>query len=182
MVGVEDGGFSREADVQEAMLVSVLLDGTSIIDFRMHKIEVDGLDATKKLLTMVGCWLFDSVMLAGVSFAGFNLIDANTVFAEFKKPVIVISRTKPNNASVKRALLKHFDDWEARWRVIERLGPVYEVASVSAESPIYAEIVGADLNWASNLIRRLCSCCRIPEPIRVAGLIARGLTRRVWRS
>ena len=54
----------------------------------MKNIEVDGLDATEKLVAMLRRWSFDSVILAGVSFAGFNLIDANTVFEEFKKPVI----------------------------------------------------------------------------------------------
>ena len=53
---------------------------------------------------------FDAVMLAGVSFAGFNLVDPTLVFEEFSKPVIVISRTKPDNIAVKNALLQHFED------------------------------------------------------------------------
>lgn len=182
VVGVEDGGFSRESGIQKAVLVTVLLQGTSIIDFQMNNIKVDGLDATEKLNAMLRRWSFDSVILAGVSFAGFNLIDANAVFEEFEKPVIIVARTKPNNVAVKNALLQHFEDWKARWRIIEKLGPVYEIVSIPNEPPIYTEIIGADLKWASNLIRKLCTCCRIPEPIRVARLTARGLTPKVWKS
>ena len=182
VVGVEDGGFSREADVQKALLVSVFLHGVSIIDFQMTDIEVDGLDATEKFSCMLRRWSFDGVILAGVSYAGFNLIDPNVVFEEFEKPVIVVARTKPNSKAVKGALLRHFEDWETRWAVVEKLGPVYEIVSVPNEPPIYAEIVGADLKLARNLVRRLSVCCRIPEPIRVARLIARGLTPKLWKS
>lgn len=182
VVGVEDGSFSRESSIQKALLISVLLQEISLIDFQMNSIKVDGLDATEKLITMLRRWSFDSVILAGVSFAGFNLIDAKAVFEEFEKPVIVVARTKPNNVAVKNALLQHFEDWKARWGVIEKLGPIYEIVSMPNEPPIYTEIIGANLNWASNLIRKLSTCCRIPEPVRVARLIARGLTPKVWKS
>ncbi len=182
VVGVEDGGFSREADIHKALLVSVLLHGISIIDFQMTDIEVDGLDATQRLIDMLRAWSFDSVILAGVSYAGFNLIDANVVFEEFEKPIIVIARTEPSSMAVKSALLRHFEDWKTRWAVVEKLGPVYEIVSVPNEPPLYAEMVGADLKWASNLVRSLSVCCRIPEPIRVARLIARGLTPKLWKS
>ena len=182
VVGIEDGGFSRKADVQKALLVSVLLHGISIIDFQMTDIEVDGLDATEKFRCMLCRWSFDSVILAGVSYAGFNLIDPNVIFEEFEKPVIIVARTKPNSKAVKDALLRHFDDWETRWAVVEKLGPVYEIVSAPNEPPIYAETVGVDLKLARNLVRRLSVCCRIPEPIRVARLIARGLTPKLWKS
>ncbi len=182
VVGVEDGGFSRESGVQKALLVTALLQGTSIIDFQMNSITVDGLDVTEKLIAMLHRWSFDGVILAGVSFAGFNLIDPNMLFEEFEKPVIIVTRTKPNNLAVKNALLHHFEDWKARWGVIKQLGPVYEIVSVPNEPPVYTEIIGADIKWASTLIRKLSTCCRIPEPVRVARLIARGLTPKVRKS
>jgi endonuclease V-like protein UPF0215 family len=110
------------------------------------------------------------------------LIDPNVIFEEFEKPVIIVARTKPNSKAVKDALLRHFEDWETRWAVVEKLGPVYEIVSVPNEPPIYAETVGVDLKLARNLVRRLSVCCRIPEPVRVARLIARGLTPKLWKS
>jgi len=180
VVGVEDGGFSRKLQgrgIQKALFVCVLLRGKWINDFQADMITVDGLDATEKLTSMLRRLSFDAVMLAGVSFAGFNLVDPTIVFEEFRKPVIVISRTKPNNIAVKNALRRHFEDWRIRWSVFEKLGSVYEVVSMSAEPPVYVEVVGAELDWASMLIRAASVCCRIPEPVRVARLVARGLTR-----
>ena len=180
VVGVEDGGFSRKLQgcgVQKALFVCVLLRGKWFNDFQVGTITVDGLDATDKLTSMLRRWSFDAVMLAGVSFAGFNLVDPTIVFEEFNEPVIVISRTKPNNVAVKNALRQHFEDWQVRWSVFEKLGSVYEVVSMPAEPPVYVEVIGAELDWVSRLIRATSVCCRVPEPIRVARLVARGLTK-----
>ena len=180
VVGVEDGGFFREPSgsaAQKALFVCVLLHGNWIEDFQVDEITVDGLDASKKLVSMLHHWAFHAVMLAGVSFAGFNLVDPTLVFEEFGKPVVIVSRTKPDNVAVKNALLRHFEDWQIRWGIFERLGPIHEVSIIN-EVPLYVEVVGEDIEWTNELIRASAACCRIPEPIRVARLIARGLTRK----
>ena len=180
VVGVEDGSFSKEPqshDAQKALFVCVLFSGKWISAFQANMITIDGLDATEKLVSMLQRWSFDAVMLAGVSFAGFNLVDPTIVFEEFNEPVIVISRTEPNNVAVKNALRQHFEDWRVRWSVFEKLGSVYEVVSMPTEPPVYVEVIGAELNWARKLIRATSVCCRVPEPIRVARLVARGLTK-----
>ena len=180
IVGVEDGGFARVSgrNSSKALFVCVLFHGTSIKDLQLNMITVNGLDATEKLIVMLHGVSFDAIMLAGVSFAGFNLVDPMIIFEKFSKPIIVVSRTKPNNVAVKNALFQHFEDWQVRWGVFEKLGPIHEVVSMPNEPPIYVEVVGATLDWASKLIRASACCCRIPEPIRVARLIARGLTHK----
>jgi endonuclease V-like protein UPF0215 family len=180
-VGVEDGGFSRKSlrpSSQTALLVCVLLQGPWVLDFRADQILVDGLDASEKLVCMLSGLCFDAVMLAGVSFAGFNLVDPSLVFEEFHKPILVISRTKPDNLAVKSALVRHFDDWRVRWSIFEKLSPIFEVVSLPNEPPLYIEAVGCNVSWATDLIRASASVCRVPEPIRVAKLIARGLTHK----
>lgn len=180
VVGVEDGGFSKKTldfGVSKALFVAVLFLGRRLYDFQLGEITVDGLDATEKLSKMLHRWSFDTVILAGVSFAGFNLVDSASIFEEFKKPVIIVARTRPDNVRVKNALRQHFEDWRIRWSIFEKLGPVYKVVSVVNEPPIYVEVVGTRLDWAERVLRSLSICCRIPEPIRVARLIARGLTK-----
>jgi len=182
VVGVEDGGFSKKIldyGVSKALFVAVLFVGRWLYDFQLDEITVDGLDATDKLSEMLCRWSFDTVILAGVSFAGFNLVDSASIFEEFKKPVIVVARTRPDNVNVKNALRQHFKDWRIRWSVFERLGPIYDVVSIVNEPPLYVEVVGAKLDWAERVLHSLSMCCRIPEPIRVARLIARGLTEKV---
>lgn len=175
IVGVEDGSFLKVI-TRKALLAAVLLRGLEIKDVKIAKITVDGLDATKKFAGILNQWMFDAVILAGVSFAGFNIIDPTMIHERFGRPVIIISRTKPHNKAVKRALQRHFEDWAIRWEVFEKLGAIHEVTVLAEEPPVYVETVGVDIRWACNLIQALAVCGRVPEPIRVARLIARGLS------
>lgn len=175
VVGVEDGSFQKRIS-QRALLAVVLFKGLRIEDVKITRVEVDGLDATERLDEILSEWKFEAVLLAGVAFAGFNIIDPATIHAKFGNPVIIISRTKPNNEAVKRALERHFEDWKSRWRVFKKLGLVYKVAVSTSKPPIYFEIVGEGAEWAVKLVRAFSVCSRIPEPIRVARLIARGLS------
>jgi len=78
--------------------------------FSVRQITVDGLDATERLSKMLLQIVFDVVILAGVSFAGFNLIDSRYILKELKKPAIIVARTEPDNVSVMSALRQHFKD------------------------------------------------------------------------
>jgi len=175
IVGVEDGSFQKGV-TQKALVVAVLLKGLKIENVRAAKITVDGLDATERLVEILNGLDFAAVFLAGLSFAGFNIIDPKVVYEQFRKPVIVVTRTKPNNKAVKRALQRHFDDWKARWSVFEKLAPAHEIVVSASATPVYAKTVGVNVKWAGNLIQATSICGRIPEPIRAARLIARGLS------
>jgi len=171
IVGVEDGSFQKTS--QKALLAAVLLQKEWIEDVGFSYITVDGLDATEKLIEILSGWKFDAVMLAGLSFGGFNIIDPHEVFKHFHKPVIVVSRTKPNNVAVKRALQRHFADWERRWKIFEKVAPVYRVNTVP---PLYIEVVGVSFSAAVKILKAEMFVCRVPESLRVARLIARGLS------
>lgn len=60
--------------------------------------------------------------------------------------------------------------------MFEKLGLIHEVLILVSEPPVYVEAVGAPIKWAVQLIRALSVYSRIPEPIRTARLIARGLS------
>ncbi|MGB9740432.1 MAG: DUF99 family protein [Candidatus Bathyarchaeia archaeon] len=175
VVGVEDGSFQKGVS-RKAKLVATLLIGDRIEDVRIVDVTVDGMDATAALIKMVEGWNFEAVLLAGISFAGFNVIDPAGIHERYGKPVIVISRTKPDNKSVKRALRRHFEDWKMRWEIFEKLGRVHEVKVLRNVEPVYIEILGEAVGWACELVRALSFCGRMPEPLRVARLIARGVS------
>jgi endonuclease V-like protein UPF0215 family len=174
VVGIEDGSFIKGVN-KKALLSLVLFDGLKIEDAKFIWIKVDGLNATSKAVKALNKWVFDVVMLAGVSFAGFNIIDPGVLSEKLGKPIIIVSRTRPKNKAVKCALKRHFKDWEIRWRVFEKLGAVFEV-KVSNMPPIFIETIGIDTDSASQLVGALSIHGRVPEPIRVARLIARGLS------
>jgi endonuclease V-like protein UPF0215 family len=175
IVGVEDGSFQKNV-MKKALLVAVFVTGSKIEHVKAFNVTVDGLDATERLSANIRNWTFDVLLLSGISFAGFNLIDPMKVFEAFGKPIIIVSRTKPNNKTVKRALRAHFEDWEMRWAILEKLGPIYKTVTLFGKRPVYLETVHADVEWASQLVRALAFWSRLPEPLRVARLIARGLS------
>jgi endonuclease V-like protein UPF0215 family len=175
VVGVEDGSFQKGVTFQ-ALLAAVLFRDLHIEDLKITKVTVDGLDATKRLIEILSFWKFEAVFLAGVSFAGFNMIDPAVIHRKFGKPVIIITRTKPDNKAVKRALKKHFEDWKVRFEVFEKLGLPYDFVVFSSRSLVYVKTVGASAEWACNLVKALSILGKVPEPIRVARLIARGLS------
>ncbi len=174
VAGIEDGSFIKGVD-KKALLSLVLFQGLKIEDVKFAWIKVDGLDATSKAVKALNRWEFNVVMLAGVSFAGFNVIDPGVLSEKLGKPIIVVSRTRPKNKAVKCALKRHFKDWEIRWKVFEKLGAVFEV-KVGGMPPIFIETIGIDADSASQLVGALSIHGRVPEPIRVARIIARGLS------
>jgi endonuclease V-like protein UPF0215 family len=159
--------------------VATLLHGSHIEKVRSSWITVDGLDATDKAVQLLKEWKNVPILLSGVTFAGFNLIDPHVLQKRFRVPVIVVVGSRPDNRAVKRALVKHFPDWKQRWKVIGSLGPLRKVRTNPDEPPICYEAFGCSARDATALLRVSSNVSRIPEPIRVAGLLARGLFPQV---
>ena len=139
ILGVEDGSFdasNREAP-NHTLLCGVLMKGDRILKVLHAEIRVDGLDATDKLLSMMRGIEVDAVILGGITFGGFNVINPRTIHAETGVPIIVYSGVKPDNDAVLAALRKHFPDWERRWKIIEEVGKIHSTRVFLEEKKIY---------------------------------------------
>jgi endonuclease V-like protein UPF0215 family len=177
LFGVEDGSFQAfQKEESHVYLCGVLTESGYIRKVRLARIMVDGLDATEKLLGLLEGVEAEAVILGGITFAGFNVIDPRRVFKETGIPVIIYSGTRPENEKMLAALKRHFVDWRERWEIIEDLGPVYGVTTLPREPPAYFEVIGGSPEWAEGVLRGSVVVSRIPEPVRVAGLVARGLS------
>ena len=176
-IGIDDGPFPRKTPDKPSMapLLAVSLKGPHVLRLRLGWITVDGLDATQEAKTLLQGLQRGPVLLSGVTFGGFNLIDPYAVSKRFKTPTIVVVGSRPDNRAVKRALVKHFPDWRKRWDIIRSLGPLRRVRTVAEEPPIFYEAIGCSTREARTILERNAMVSRVPEPIRVAGLIARGL-------
>jgi endonuclease V-like protein UPF0215 family len=175
-VGVEDGGFEAFKQGGEAFLCAAGLTRDRVDWVKLEKITVDGRDATETLVKMLQGAEFDAVILGGVSFAGFNIIDPHAVQRAFGVPVIVYIGEKPDTEATLAALKAHFSDWEERWEPVTKLRDVYSANTKADAPPVYFEVAGCTREWAEETLKATASLTRTPEPVRVAGLIARGLT------
>jgi endonuclease V-like protein UPF0215 family len=177
-IGIDDGPFlSRRLGGSRAPLVVAQLNGPHLVEARAAWISVDGLDATavaSRILSSLPAQ--DSpILLAGATFAGFNIINPRVLQRKFRTPTIVVIGSRPNNRAVKRALVRHFPDWRRRWRILSSLGPLRQVRTFRNEGPIFYEAFGCTDEKARRILKQWAFVSRAPEPLRVARLVARGL-------
>jgi endonuclease V-like protein UPF0215 family len=110
----------------------------------------------------------------GACLGGFNVVDIDDLSESTKIPVITITRDKPNMNKIKRALQKNFTDWEDRWLLLQKR-KLYSITT--KHNPIYIKCTGLSLEEAKEIINISTIRGAIPEPVRVAHLIASGITR-----
>ncbi len=177
-MGIDDGPFlPRRLGGSKAPLVAVELKGPHLVKARATWITVDGLDATEAASKMISSLQPHDfpILLAGATFAGFNIINPRGLQRRFRTPTIVVIGSRPSNRAVKRALVKHFPDWRRRWRILSSLGPLHQVRTFRNEGPIFYVAFGCADREAKEILRNSAYVSRIPEPLRVAGMVARGL-------
>jgi hypothetical protein len=114
------------------------------------------------------------MLLDGIALGGFNVVDINDVFKSTNLPVITITRDKPDFEKIKIALKKNFDDWKHRLGLMKN-GKIHNVET--NHNPIYVKCAGIDIWGAKEIIKISTIRGVVPEPIRVAHLIASGVTR-----
>jgi len=115
-------------------------------------------------------------MLDGVTYAGFNVVDIQQVVTETTKPVIVVMRHTPDFDEIKKALA-HLPECENRYQVIKRAGRITPVVTKDVDKPIYIQVCGMDIADACEIVRLTSTRSLIPEPLRVAHLIATGIVQ-----
>ena len=176
-IGIDDGPFiPKKLGGAQAPLVVVGLQGSRLVSARAGWIAIDGMDGTERAIRLLkqlsmGC----PILLAGVTFGGFNLIDPLKLHRIFRVPTIVVVGSRPDNRAVKRALVNHFPDWRERWEIIRSLGPLRMIRTVPHENPIFYENIGCTTREAREILVKCALVARVPEPLRVAGLVASGL-------
>jgi endonuclease V-like protein UPF0215 family len=177
IVGVDDGSFRPIKRVrQRTLLVAVLFRKLRVSGVRVGWVEVDGTDANKQLTSLLRNVACDTVMLSGVSFAGFNIVDIARLSRDLQRPVIAVTGERPRNEAVRKALRDHFPDWRQRWHMVRAAGRIYSFAPLRNEPPLYFEVRGATRFFAKKAIASTAIISRLPEPIRVARILARGLS------
>jgi endonuclease V-like protein UPF0215 family len=182
VLGVDDGMFTPHVK-GSALTVGVVFRGGCWLDGVMStKVEVDGFDATDKIASMVNSSQHHKqlriIMLDGVTFAGFNIVDMKKLFAETRLPVIAVTRDEPDFDDIHKAL-KNLPRSEERWKAIQNAGKITKVYTRGRKEKVYIGIAGIQEEDAEKVVRLTSTRSSIPEPLRVAHLIASG-TSALW--
>ncbi|MEM3622261.1 MAG: DUF99 family protein [Candidatus Bathyarchaeia archaeon] len=179
VLGVDDGIFIPRSKGL-VPIVGVVFRGGYWLDGVMHtNVKIDGLDATKKTTSMIinspHYKQLRVVMLNGITFAGFNVIDIKELNAKTKLPVIAVTREKPNFAEIREAL-KNLPKNKERWKAIKNAGRVFEVSTRNESEKVYMQISGILEEDAKKILQLTSTRSNIPEALRVAHLIASGIS------
>lgn len=164
---------------KKVMIIGTLFRGGDWMDGVLRSdVTKDGLDATDVICKMIinskHHGQIRAVMLDGITYAGFNVVDIEKLYRKTGIPVIVVMRSQPDFEKIKSAL-KYFPDGEYRWTIIERAGKIEKITGEKGKSPIYIQKTGISLENVNQIIRLTSIRSNIPEPLRVAHLIATGV-------
>jgi len=175
VMGIDDAQF-KFGD-KKTLIAAVVIRAPSYVESVLSsEVEIDGEDATMKLIELIKKSKqhdqLKAVFIDGASLGGFNVFNIQNIFSEIGIPIITITRNKPDMDSIKSALKKHFDDWEERFKILDQ-GQLLEIET--PHKPIYIKIIGISKDAAIKLIKLTTVRGVLPEPIRLAHLIATGI-------
>jgi hypothetical protein len=177
LLGIDDSPFTFN-DMYGVVIGVIMRGGEYLECVLRNQVTIDGNDATFVCKEMIKNTRYNkqlkAVLLDGIALGGFNVIDIDELYHDMHIPVLTITRDKPDFEKIKLALRKNFEDWKERWDLISK-GKLHEVKT--SYNPIYIKCSGIDIKEAKEIIKLSTIRGVIPEPIRVAHLIASGIIR-----
>ena len=159
------------------MIVGVIFRAGEWLDGVLRsELARDGLDGTDVIAEMVtGTRHYQQIrviMLDGVTYGGFNVIDIKELHSRTGLPVIVVMRTAPDMGRIRDAL-RNLPDFERRLQAIMNAGTITKVDM--HDGSIFIQCCGIEITDADKIVRLSTTHSHIPEPLRVAHLIATGI-------
>ena len=173
VIGFDDAPFAREHR-GDVLIVGVVFSGLRMEGVLSAKVRRDGINSTRVITHLVSRSRFapqiQVILLQGIAFAGFNVVDIHCLHEELGIPVVVVSRKQPNFDAIRDALLSKVPGGRRKWTLIERCGEMEDAGGV------FVQRCGISLPNAITLIRGLAVNGNMPEPLRIAHIIAGGVT------
>jgi len=172
LLGIDDGPFQKHAS-RRAPVVGVMMEGADLVEaVAVTEFPVDGEDASAFLAAWIAGLRFrpalQGILLGGITIAGLGVVDADWLAARLALPVVVVNRRRPSNARLRAALeaagLAH------RFALVERAPAPFRV-----ERGLYAAAAGIEAAAAAGWVRAARRKSGLPEPLRLAHLVARAL-------
>jgi hypothetical protein len=197
VIGFDDGPFPREHR-GDVLVIGVVCSATRVDGIVSGRIRRDGVDSTRRVVELVRASQFgehvQAVMFQGIAMGGFNVIDIHGLSQALKIPVLVVVRKPPDMDAVKRALFSRtpasrpaVPGAARKWALIEKAGALEplgvsrrslkrEPSGLATAQRLWIQRAGLSLEEARQVVRRTTLHGNIPEPLRLAHLIAGGVT------
>ncbi|MFX1491657.1 MAG: DUF99 family protein [Promethearchaeota archaeon] len=176
LLGIAESGLMGAS---HSVLGGIVIRADLIIDgIIWSKVTVRGMDATETIISMVQRLARDDlngIMIHGCVLAGYNIIDLSEVYKATNLPVISI--TGEPHEDLESHLKSTFpSDWKARLKVARRNGEMHSI-SIDNQNTVYGQFIGCKKQIVKGVLKRFTHFGGIPEPIRVARILARALVK-----
>jgi len=172
VIGIDDAPFDKFKKGKVLVVGAVFRGGSWLDGILSTKVQVDGNNATKNIADMINKCKYkpqlQCIFLDGIAVGGFNVIDVKELNKKTELPVIVIIRRRPDIENIKRILIKL--NKKNKIESIENAGQVHKAGK------IYVQLKGLNLEKAKEILKITCTRSHIPEAIRLAHIIASGIT------
>jgi hypothetical protein len=174
LLGIDDGPFTKGVDATTP-LVAVFMEGADRIEgVALRSFPIDGDDVTACLARWIAELRFrpasHGVVLGGITIAGLAVVDLPALARETGLPVIAVSRRDPTGHRVAEAL--RAAGLGARLPLLERAPAAFRV-----DGALHAAVAGTSHERARALLLAARAKSALPEPLRVAHLIAAAVAR-----
>lgn len=130
--------------------------------------KVDGSDSTTKLIKAIENSKFrtqlKAILLDGIAFGGFNVIDIQRLHEQTRIPVIVIMRKYPDLNKIFDTLIKIKK--KNKIKLIEKAGDVIMIGH------LYVQFAGCTIDRVKQILKISITNAEIPEPLRISHLIS----------
>jgi endonuclease V-like protein UPF0215 family len=173
VVGFDDAPFAHEhrGDVR---VVGAVCSRTRLDGVLSGKVRRDGVNSTDALIELVAGSKFRghvrAVLLQGIALAGFNVVDVHRLHRALDVPVLVAVRRHPRLGMVRDALLDRTPGGARKWKLVQAAGPLTQLGAM------WVQHIGLTAADAIALLRATTLHGNVPEPLRLAHLIAGGVT------
>lgn len=167
-IGFDDAPFDRGRRGDVA-IAGVVCAGTRFEGLVWGRARRDGWNATAELVRLLAGGKFlpqlHLVLLDGIAFGGFNVVDLAALAETLGRPCVAVMRRPPDLDAVERAMrrLPHPD---RRLELLRRAGPVHRAG------PFAFQVRGAAPDETGRALARLTDRGAVPEPLRLAHLVA----------
>jgi endonuclease V-like protein UPF0215 family len=172
VLGIDDGPFEK-GQSGTVPVVAVMMEGADLVEsVAVSAFPVDGDGATGFLADWVGSLRSNAalhgVVLGGITLAGLGVVDMPRLALELGLPVLAVTRQDSSTSQLASAV--RAAGLPDRLDSIVRAPP-----SVVIDAGLHAALAGISPADARLLLRATIRKGHMPEPLRLAHLIARAL-------
>jgi endonuclease V-like protein UPF0215 family len=173
VIGFDDGPFEKSG-THDVRLVGAVCARTRLDGVVSGFVRRDGVNSTARMIELVRASQFaehvQAVLLQGIAVGGFNVVDVHSLASALGVPVLVVMRRRPRLEAMRTALSRHVPGGARKWSLIEAAGDIEPLGQV------FCQRVGLSLREAQALLAATTLHGNLPEALRLAHLIAGGVT------